>query len=162
DGTWLVSASLGDSRLRIWDVATARLRKEIGLPAGEVRSVAVRPDGRRLAVTVTDRQEAAHLHVYDVGSGERLYSAEGKALAYSPDGRRLAVVAPDGMTVLLLDAQTHETAAEFRGHVGGCVAAAFSPDGRRLATCGRDRTVRVWPLDGGACQVLSGHTDEVL
>src|SRR5262249_1216040 len=74
----------------------------------------------------------------------------------------LAVVAPDGRTVLLLDAQTHEAAAEFRGHVRGCVAASFSRDGRRLATCGRDRTVRVWPLDGGACQVLRGRTDEVL
>src|SRR5262249_24596645 len=38
DGRWLVAASMADSRLRIWDVATARLRKEIELPAGSLRT----------------------------------------------------------------------------------------------------------------------------
>ena len=36
DGSWLVSASLADNRLRIWDVATARLRKEIRGPRLEI------------------------------------------------------------------------------------------------------------------------------
>ena len=34
DGTWLVTGSYADDRLRIWDVATARVRKEIQGPAG--------------------------------------------------------------------------------------------------------------------------------
>ena len=94
-------------------------------------------------------------------SGERLFSAEGWALAYSPDGRWLAVRAADEKTVLLLDAQTHETAARFSGHEKLVFKAAFSPDSRRLASCSRDRTVRLWQIDGGACRVLRGHTDEV-
>src|SRR5262249_31072814 len=67
DGTWLVTACTADNRLRIWDVATARLRKEIELPAGKLRSVSVRPDGRRLAASAyVDEGKVHHLHVCDV------------------------------------------------------------------------------------------------
>jgi WD40 repeat protein len=162
DGTWLVSASLADNRLRIWDVATARLRKEIEVPAGKLRSVVVRPDGRRLAASAyVEEDKVHHLHVCDVESGERLFSTAGSVRAYSPDGRWLAVVNAAENILVLLDAETHETAARFRGHEGNIHFAAFSPDGRRLATCGQDRTVRLWPIDGGPCQELTGHTDEL-
>ncbi len=161
DGRWLVSGSDGESRLRIWDVATARVRKEIRVPAADFRSLTVSPDGRRVAATAYDGSSKQHLHVCDIASGQLLFSAEGGALAYSPDGRWLAALAADGKTVLLLDAQTHETAARFHGHEKYVMSAAFSPDSRWLASCSHDRTVRVWQIDSGACRVLRGHTDEV-
>ncbi len=144
DGRWLVTACMADNRLRIWDVATARLRKEIELPAGKLRSVTVHPNGRRLAASAYLEEDKVHqLHVFDVESGKRLFSTPGSVRAYSPDGRWLAVVNADEEVLVLLDAQTHETAARFRGHEGNIHFAAFSPDGRRLATCGLDRTVRL-------------------
>jgi WD40 repeat protein len=92
DGRWLVTGNHADDRLRIWDVATARVRKEIRFPAGGFRSLTVSPDGRRVAAAMYDGQrEKTFLHVRDLASGERLFSAEGGALAYSPDGRWLAI-----------------------------------------------------------------------
>ena len=64
-------------------------------------------------------------------------------------------------TVCLFDAHTYQPSAQFSGHDGRINALTFSPDSRRLASCGSDRTVRLWQIDGGACQVLRGHTDEV-
>jgi WD40 repeat protein len=110
---------------------------------------------------VDPQTDKHHLHVFDIASGEQLLSAEGWALAYSPDGRWLAMLAADDKTVLLLDARTHETAARFSGHEKFVFKVAFSPDSRRLASCSRDRTVRLWQIDGGGCRVLRGHTDEV-
>jgi WD40 repeat protein len=162
DGSWLVSGNYADDRLRVWDVATGRVRQEIRLTAGSCRFVTVSPDGRRVALTVFDPPSNKHyLHVYDVASGEQLLSAQGAPLAYSPDGRWLAAQAADSQTVLLLDARTHETAARFSGHEKPVGSAAFSPDSRRLASCSLDRTVRVWQVESGECQVLRGHTDEV-
>jgi WD40 repeat protein len=162
DGSWLVSGNVGDDRLRVWDVATGRVCQEIPGSARFFRGVTVSPDGKRVASTAYDPQgNKDRLRVCDVGSGEPLFSADGAALVYSPDGRWLAARAADDTTVLLLDARTHETAARFSGHEKGVASAAFSPDGRRLASCSLDHTVRLWEVDGGACQVLRGHTDEV-
>jgi eukaryotic-like serine/threonine-protein kinase len=161
DGTWLVSGNDADDRLRIWDVATTRVRKEIQGPAGTFRCLTVSPDGSRVAATAYGAPTGNSLGVYDLASGERLFSAEGGALAYSPDGRWLAAWAADEKTVLLLDAQTHEAAARFRGHEKPVNGAIFSPDSRRLATCSQDRTVRLWQIDSDVCLVLHGHTDEV-
>jgi WD40 repeat protein/tRNA A-37 threonylcarbamoyl transferase component Bud32 len=162
DGRWLVTGSDGDDRVRIWDVMTARVRKEIRMPGGAFRSLTLSPDGRRVAATAYDGQsEKLHLQVHDLASGERSFSAEGQALAYSPDGRWLAARAADSQTVLLLDARTHETIARFGGHEQEVYSATFSPDSRLLASCSMDRTVRLWELDSRACRVLRGHTDDV-
>jgi WD40 repeat protein/serine/threonine protein kinase len=177
DGTWLVTATNADNRLRIWDVVSARVRTEIAVSARNFRTVTVSPDGTKVVATVFDPESVKHhTHVYDVASGKRLSLGEGLALAYSPDARWLAVRTADEKGIVLLNALTHQPAAQFPGHEKVIVSATFSPDSRWLASCSVDRTVRLWRTDrlglaspsaagegveANDCRVLRGHTDEV-
>jgi WD40 repeat protein/predicted Ser/Thr protein kinase len=161
DSRWLVTGGDGDDKLRIWGVATARVRKDIRGIGPAVRLLALSPDGARVAVGTYDEQNKDQMSVYDLESEERLFSSAGCPLAYSPDGRWLAIRAADDRKVLLLDARTHKIANWFHGHERMVWSAAFSPDSRLLATCSSDRTARLWHLDSGGCQELRGHADEV-
>jgi cytochrome c len=51
--------------------------------------------------------------------------------------------------------------AVFEGHTAPIVALAVPPDGKTLASASWDRTVRLWPLTGGASRVLEGHQQNV-
>ena len=162
DGSWFATASLADGRLRIWDAATARLRKEIALPAGSLREVHIRPDGRRVAVSASAVPQVGNrVFVCDVDSGEVVFTKDTSALGYSPDGRWLAVRDDEESAVVFLNAETHADGRRFTGHESRVASIAFSADGSQFASCGRDRTVRVWRVDGGPPRLLRGHSDEV-
>jgi tricorn protease-like protein len=162
DGTWLMTVCNNDDRLRVWDVATAHVLREIRCDIRHNPSMTVSPDGARVAVgDYAYGPNTWRMRVFDMASDKTLFTSEAQALAYSPDGRWLAAAAADAKAVLLLDARTHETVAQFSGHESRVFKAAFSPDSRCLATCSQDRTVRLWQIGTGECRVLRGHTDVV-
>jgi WD40 repeat protein len=172
DGHRLVSRS-DDGKLRIWDAETGEC---LGAEScakmydhGSVHSVAVTPDGKRVAAG-----DKAEVRWWDLATGQELdrlaLPLEGvRVLAFRPNDGLLAA-AGDGPEIALVEPSTGRVRHTLR-HAAGQLedlprrmvqALAFSPDGRRLLSAGRDRLLRLWDVHTGVLvREMAGHTGEV-
>jgi len=144
DGRSLVTGSADGWRL--WDAAT---RRQTALAPGAVYSLALSPDGQRLATTAYDLQKPGAITLWDVPGGKQLTVIRGHkdyvtAVAFSPDGKTLATASQDGSVKLWDVATQRERVSLLNGITGWVLAVAFSPDGTRLAAGSYDRTVSLW------------------
>jgi WD40 repeat protein/serine/threonine protein kinase len=143
DGARLASVDM--SGLKVWDVATGQLVREMAEANGG-GAAAWSPDGKQLALgavgarcilyRTTDWSEAARLdgHVGGLNS-----------VAWDPHRARLASAGPDGL-VRVSDTQSGACLLTMRGHIDAATAVAWDPRGRRLVSAGMDGTVKVWPI----------------
>jgi WD40 repeat protein len=144
DGRCLAS---GDDRvIHLWDPAQRRLISGRGNPQLTRSSVAVSPDGRRLASSCG----GASVQVWDTATGQVVLQPDAAEpppfVAYSPDGTRLAGGGNDNR-IFLWDAQTGALEAALQGQAGRVAALAFAPDGQTLASASAsDGTVWLWDL----------------
>src|SRR5262249_52026393 len=84
-------ASLSDRKtIRLWDIASGKVIRELASSPTGVNSLAFAPDGKYVAAVGADQ----NLRLWDVGSGKERGSDEGhrdwiSALTYSADGNHL-------------------------------------------------------------------------
>src|SRR5262249_47375302 len=175
DGQTLVSGGT-DRAAFLWDISASLARRPTP-PAGKrippagklepVRSVAVAPDGRTLALGCG---EGGQSRLWDLGTGREKGFLEHRdwleTVAFSPDGRTLATGCHDSGVRLydltqceLLTAgaggdrkgvrydSSHRAVATALGHTGRVWSVAFSPDGEKLASSGADGLVQVWDVE---------------
>jgi WD40 repeat protein/serine/threonine protein kinase len=166
-GRWLASVVGGypdpgrAAEVRIWDAVTGALVRAHPCPPG-VHRLAVRPDGRRLALAAAD----GTVLVLSVPAGKELLRRRPHAdavvcLAYSPDGKLLASAGWD-KTVRVWDADTGQVRHLLEGHGDRVQSVAFDPTGTRLASGGWDEKVRVWDVaTGKLLRTLEGHRSAV-
>lgn len=154
DGSLLAASSWADSRVRIWEVGSGRLARQVEVPALAL-TTSFSPDGKRIAVASF---EAGGV-VLDVASGRRLMTLRGQRgvrdVDWSPDGRWIATSSADA-TVRIWDAGSGRSRFTLAGHRSEVVAADWSSDSRRLATGSNDGTAKVWDINAaGAREALS-------
>jgi WD40 repeat protein len=113
---------------------------------GTVKTLALSPDGRRIAVCWVDDtgSELKHgLNVWDVNKKAKALTFAGhegpvSIARYTPDGKVLATGSADG-SVKLWNMESGKELAAIKGTQFTVTGLAFDTDGRRLAYCTYDR-----------------------
>jgi WD40 repeat protein len=154
----------GPRRLRFLAADTFKVTRSLPVP-GTFGGISLRPDGRRLAVTM---YAEGRLAIMNTETGEEVLRVplKGSRVYYSGDGKRLAVMQDDVLGIY--DAETGKQLGTLRDREEWSGSLAWTRDGRRLLTTPQPRyvapyetffgTVKVWEL--GAAHGVAPLTPE--
>lgn len=165
-GRWLVTAS-EDRTARIWDLVTGQLvrvlRPPMGPTLGELRSVAMSPDGEKVAVVgwTVDNTHRLVVYIFDRDSGRIVHQIEGlpvqaMKLAWSPDGDWLAAGhAASGLRIW--ESRTWQEVFFAQAATQAYLALDFGPHGNLVAAsrdiAGNELTYTLYAIRGGHWQM---------
>jgi WD40 repeat protein len=130
----LLASLSSDWKIRLWDVGSGQLQREIAPQEFAASGLELSPDGRYLAANGAGN----NLAVWDTSSGEvvRYFDRGGGEIAFHPNGVQVASVREDGK-IELLDLRTG-TPTWVTNKFEVILSLAFSPDGRLLAVLNND------------------------
>src|SRR5690242_20613951 len=124
---------------------------------GAVRALAISPDGLHVISGSFDTSAIRWSLTRNVAEQVmRFHDAAVNAVAWLPD-RRIVTAGADGKIAIWTEGRSAPDRT-LDGHAAPVASLALSPDGTMLASASWDRTVRLWPIAGGAPRVLEGHT----
>jgi WD40 repeat protein len=186
DGMTLASASW-DKTIRLWtlkDTFLKVLAGEVG-HKGRVSSISLSPTGRQLASASWDKT----VKIWNLEPGQTteavmtLQAPDGHSdrvfgVSFSPNGRAIASVSQD-CTVKIWNATNgtllktlvdpnltanpskNSDCPEAPSHSDRVYSVSFSPDSQLIASGSRDKTVKIWRIDGTLLKTLESHTERV-
>jgi WD40 repeat protein len=160
DGERIVTAS--GRMVKVWSAASGRQLHALEGHKGDVLSVAISADGKRIVSGSLD----STVKVWSTDTGLELLNLKGHTqpvhgVAISPDGKHIVSGSADG-TVRVWGSQKGLATHTLKGHKGAVKSVAFHPEGKQIVSGGADGTVKVWNAQSGVeLRTLKGHTRAV-
>lgn len=162
DGSSVIASS-GDGRVTVWDPTGVRDALVTRHHEGTVVTIAVSPDGRRVA----SGGDGGDVNVWDRSTGQLRFTHEAarheaswvEAVAWSSDG--VLAIARTGGPTILVDTEGNEVASLEVDAGLGAVALAFSNDGDQLAASLRTLASERWDDARDRIEVWDWRTGDV-
>lgn len=160
--------TVGDGKLRVWDLTTRRQIEEHKVPAGT--RVVASSDAGKVAATTDHR----HIVLWERGvetnrvfDTQNIFAGHAMPFSFSPDGRLLAsavsLLSGAQFTVQIWDVASGRQITNYAAHIDYITSLTFSPDGQHVATTGYDQVTEVWETRSWRnAAVLRGHLKNVL
>ncbi|MDV3222448.1 TIR domain-containing protein [Intrasporangium sp.] len=166
-----------DGVVRVWDLGAGGPARRLAALDGEVRSIALSPDGR----TVAASSSRGAVGLWELATGNRVpwtrssappgeaeHQGSVRSIAFSADGRSLATAGQDGV-VIVREASTGRVEHVFEGYRDWLNAVTFTPDGTLLVAAGGrtegrsvDERILLWDVRAGGLHAeLTGHDEAV-
>ncbi len=151
-----------DNMVRIWDLRSGNLQRELKGHTNHIWTVAWSHDGNRILSGGIDE----HMRLWDAGSGRclRKFEKSGgfvRGISWSPDDSR-ALSAPSGQPLAVWDVERGHILHQLRGHSDVVTNTDWHTDGRRAISGDFGGSIRLWDVVSGRCvSVLEGHTEQV-
>ncbi|MCO6439472.1 MAG: protein kinase [Phycisphaerae bacterium] len=158
-----IATSHTDGSLRLWDLETGQLLRELSGYVRGITASAFSNDGRWLVGGGRDHV----LRLWDMESSAPLDAIHGHtgivvSSAFSPDNRVLAT-GGDDKTILLWSMPNLQRLASFTGHTAAISRLAFLEYGGRLVSVSYDQSAKIWDTAPYRCyHPLAGHTTTVM
>jgi general transcriptional corepressor TUP1 len=144
----LLATGAEDKRIRVWEIASQRIRNTFDGHEQDIYSLDFAKNGRLIASGSGDK--TVRLWDIDTNSQVMVLSIEDgvTTVAMSPDGRYVAAGSLD-KSVRVWDCSSGYLAERLegpQGHKDSVYSVAFSPTGRELVSGSLDKTIKMWEL----------------
>ena len=143
-GEILATSGIGN-KVKIWDVDSRKVVREIEAPGQAATGCLHMPDGQLLCSTYEGEFVMLDSASYESVSSGQLDEGGPNSVAVVPGSGLLFCSVAGGVRVL--DAETFEIATQAETGIKGMYGVASSPDGSTVAAVSADGKLRVWSLD---------------
>ena len=137
-------------RVRLLNLETGKVERELTGRRGELRKMAIRKDGKELAAWGRSKG----LTLWDLTTGEARWNLPSRGsmhitdAAFSPDGGRIVLTYSDRLVALYRTDIDLPTSGD-NSHTDAVYGVSVSPEGRLVASAGLDGKVCLWKRETG-------------